>query len=245
MMHNPLNHIVVVGAGNVGTHLAELFKAVAPRVTLHSHLADDLPREADLFLLCITDSALENVAESLTIHRGVVAHTSGTMPLHVLKRFPSHGIFYPFQTFRREVPLINKDFPILIEASESSCEQQLIKAASLISSQVMLSDEAGRRQLHVAGVFASNFTNLMYSAAWEVANTRFDARKVLTPLLRETLERIGSGVPEQFQTGPAVRNDLNVIASHLEWLRSKPELKQLYEELTRAIQKKYGHEPIS
>lgn len=239
-----IQHIVIIGAGNVGTHLARLFESRVQRVSLFSHNDSNIPSEADLFLLCIRDSALEDVASSLNVQRGMVAHTSGTVSMQVLKKFPTHGVFYPFQSFRKEIALTNQEFPILIEASDAAGEKMLQQCAALITEKVILSDEAGRKQLHIAGVFASNFTNLMYSSAYEIAGTRFDAHETLTPLLRETLDRLKFGLPNQFQTGPAMRNDAEVIQAHLTWLKTKPELRDIYEALTRALLKKYGHHEL-
>ncbi len=242
MQNNP-NNIVIIGAGNVGTHLARLLEAKV-RVTLCRHNATDIPLDADLYLVCVRDTALDEVLALLPQFNAVVAHTSGTMSMKSLDKFPKHGVFYPFQSFRREIELQNPVFPILIQASDSESERLLRFTAELITNQILLTDEAGRRQLHVAGVFASNFTNLMYDAAFEVVGNRFDAEQVLMPLLHETLDRLKWGQPNNFQTGPAIRNDREVIESHLEWLRTKPELQKIYKDLSQILLKKYGHEEL-
>lgn len=243
-MQNNKFHIVIVGAGNVGTQLAKLFDGKVDELTLCRHSDANIPVDADLYLICVSDTALEEVVAMLPRFNGVVAHTSGTMSKELLSKFPKHGVFYPFQSFRREIELQNPIFPILIEASDTESERLLRLSAELITDYVVLTDEAGRRQLHVAGVFASNFTNLMYDAAFEVVGSRFNPEQILMPLLRETLDRLKMGLPENFQTGPAIRNDRAVIESHLEWLRSKPELQKIYKDLSQILLKKYGHEEL-
>jgi len=255
------NHIVIIGAGNVGTHLALLFKEqgaaviVACRDTASAaHLEgtgvtvvsmSDMPANADLYLLCLKDSVISEVAQGLPELKGVVAHTSGSIGLEPLSKFPRHGVFYPFQSFRKEIALTVKDFPILIEASDSATEGILMQFAAIISSSTMIVPANVRAGIHTAGVFVSNFTNLMYGAGWQVAQENgFDADKLLRPLIEETALRLNYMQPSDLQTGPAIRNDRETILKHLEILEGTPELSGLYKELTNALLKKYGHEEL-
>jgi len=254
-------NIVIIGSGNVGTHLAMLFREHGADVTVAgrniasaAHLENtgvsvvsinELPVVADLYLLCLKDSVIPEVASVLPDLKGVVAHTSGSIGLEPLLRFPNHGVFYPFQSFRKEIPLTVKDFPILIEASDSATEANLMQFAGMISSSAMVAPANVRAGIHTAGVFVSNFTNLMYGAGWQVAKENgFNADKLLRPLIEETSLRLKYRHPSELQTGPAIRDDRETILKHLDILEGNPELYKLYKELTNALLKKYGHEEL-
>jgi len=255
------NSIVIIGAGNVGTHLATLFSSHGTAVTVVCRHAasvpdllktsctvvsmDDIPTEAGLYLLTLKDSVIPEVVAGLPELHGIVAHTSGSIGLEPLSRFRQRGVFYPFQSFRKEIALTVKDFPILIEASDAAVEKDLMRIASLISSTAMIASKEVRAGIHTAGVFVSNFTNLMYSAGWSVAEMKqFDAKKLLLPLIQETALRLQYSQPSALQTGPAIRDDRETILKHLDILEKNPELYRQYKELTNALLKKYGHEEL-
>lgn len=256
------NHIVIIGAGNVGTHLALLFKENGAEVTIAcrnsasaAHLSakgitvvsvSEMTIDAGLYLLCLKDSVIPEVAAVLPDLKGIVAHTSGSLGQEPLSNCSNKGVFYPFQSFRKEIPLTVKDFPILIEASDAATESVLMHFASMISSSAMVVPANVRAGIHAGGVFVSNFTNLMYNAGWQVAQEKgFDANKLLCPLIEETALRLKYKHPSELQTGPAIRNDRETVSKHLEILKENPELFILYKELTNVLLKKYGHEELS
>ncbi|HBG71636.1 MAG TPA: hypothetical protein DHV29_02795 [Bacteroidales bacterium] len=256
------SNLVIIGAGNVGTHLAKLFSNQGVSVTvacrensivsqrfdnnIHVVPMHEIPMNADLYLLTLKDAVIAEVASMLPDLSGIVAHTSGSVGLEPLSKFQRCGVFYPFQSFRKEIPLTVIDFPILIEASDAAVEQELLSIASLISSTAMIASKEVRAGIHTAGVFVSNFTNLMYCAGWSVAEMKqFDAKKLLLPLIQETALRLQYRQPSELQTGPAIRDDRETILKHLDILEKNPELYRQYKELTNALLKKYGHEELS
>jgi len=252
--------VVIIGAGNVGTHLAKLFSNQGAAVTLACRnmasvpdlqkascnvvSLEDMPAEADLFLLTLKDTVIPEVAATLPELHGVVAHTSGSIGLEPLSRFEQRGVFYPFQSFRKEIPLSVSRFPMLIEASDAATEALLKEMAALIASDVFELPASERAIVHTAGVFVSNFTNLMYSAGWQLADQKFDAEKMLLPLILETAIRLKFRCPSDVQTGPAIRDDRETILKHLEILQQEPALYDMYKSLTNVLLKKYGHEEL-
>ncbi len=62
---------------------------------------------------------------------------------------------------------------------------------------------------------------------------------IFEPLIRETIAKALDNGPEESQTGPAIRNDLNTIEMHLKLLSFSPELQNLYREITDSIIKHY------
>jgi predicted short-subunit dehydrogenase-like oxidoreductase (DUF2520 family) len=257
-----IKSIVVIGVGNVGTHLALLFAEHGISVTVAcrntssaKHLSDSgleitsisrIPADADLYLLCLKDSVINEIADSLPQINGIVAHTSGSVGIEGLSRFSKYGVFYPFQTFRKEIALSNKNFPILIEASDVETEQILFNAATELTSFAYKSNTKERSAIHAAGVFVSNFSNLMYECGWKIAEKNgFDAEKMLRPLIDETASRLKYMRPLNLQTGPAIRNDVDTMHKHLETLKWNPDLYNLYKELSNILLKQYGHEKLS
>ena len=111
--------------------------------------------------------------------------------------------------------------------------------AESIGGQAHFTDTEQRRMLHLAAVFVCNFTNHMLTAGKEVALRAGFPFEVLNPLIEETFLKAIDNGPENSQTGPAVRNDLNTIEKHLELLSFSPELKRIYNEITHSIIKYY------
>jgi hypothetical protein len=64
----------------------------------------------------------------------------------------------------------------------------------------------------------------------------------LKPLLENTLENSIRNSPFELQTGPAIRNDYNLINSHLEDLKENQDLKEIYEIFSNQIIKKNKNE---
>jgi predicted short-subunit dehydrogenase-like oxidoreductase (DUF2520 family) len=89
--------------------------------------------------------------------------------------------------------------------------------------------------LHLAAVFVNNFTNHMLRTGKEIASMAGFSFEVLEPLVNETISKALDIGPENSQTGPAVRNDLNTIEKHLDLLSFSPEMQDMYREITRSI----------
>ena len=255
MERNSLN-IVILGAGNVATFLAEKLNPVANIVQVWSrsattakHLASKLTNaeviespskvdtSADFYIIAVADDAIEEVASQLPEVNGIVAHTSGSFPLDRFMKIVkgrSAGVLYPLQTFTKKSKSTIKDVPFLIEGSSGDTSSKLVALARMISDDVLAVGSAMRADLHLAAVFANNFTNYILDLAnrYLKENTKFSI-KVLQPLLIETINKAMSIDPYDAQTGPAVRNDVKVIDSHLKKL--SPELAEVYNYLTERI----------
>ena len=87
-------------------------------------------------------------------------------------------------------------------------------------------DTAKRRHLHVAAVFANNFSNFMMTTGEAIATEAGFDPSLLRPLMEETIRKALRTGPEHAQTGPAVRHDDTTIESHLELLSFSPEYRK-------------------
>ena len=199
---------------------------------------DSLPA-ANVYIYAVKDEALAAVvAQVKGKERAMHLHTSGSMPISVFGDDKPHaGIFYPFQTFSKA--RVIEDFstvPVFFEARGIDDISAVYSLALTITSHVYEATQHDRERLHVAGVYACNFTNLMYNMAAELLQHTHIPFSALLPLIDETAAKMHSLSPRDAQTGPARRGDVNVMAHHLELLDD--EKRQLYSILSDAIRKR-------
>ena len=256
-----IKSVSFIGSGNVATHLAKALensginvKSIYSRNIVHAKLLGDsvgaestnkiseIAIDSDLFIFSVNDNVIGDLAKELSEKVGYsafVAHTSGMVSSDIFKAyFNDYGVFYPLQTFKKARNVDIKEVPFLIVESSNTEENNLFKLASMISDNVRFIDDAKRKVLHIAAVFANNFTNFMYNISDEIAQKGNADFQLLTPLIKETAMKIVDGQkPKDVQTGPAVRNDINTINAHLSYLSDNPVPKQLYQMLTESIRR--------
>ena len=97
-------------------------------------------------------------------------------------------------------------------------------------------DSAQRLQLHVAAVFANNFTNHLLGIADALLTEAQLPAALRAPLVRETVDKALNNPPFAVQTGPAARRDAPTLAAHQAALAAHPAWRALYEQLTASIQ---------
>lgn len=238
--------IEIAGRGNVATHLRRALAQAGHDVrTVNPHAPEDARRDCDILLLCVTDNAIAEVARAfaaVTSPETVMAHTSGSTPLSAIAGMKAHtGVFYPMQTFSKEVELEYSTIPFFIEGSDNATAHLLLDTALGISANSRLCSSEQRRVLHVASVLCCNMTNHLWALADAyLRDNGLDFNSML-PLIRETVRKAGGARPADVQTGPASRGDTVTIASHLEALSDHPEMKGIYQILTESI-KRHSHE---
>jgi predicted short-subunit dehydrogenase-like oxidoreductase (DUF2520 family) len=161
------------------------------------------------------------------------------MPISVFGSDKPHaGVFYPFQTFSKKH--IIEDFskiPIFFEAKGIDDISAVYSLALTITSHVYETTQHDRERLHIAGVYACNFTNLMYTLAAEQLSGTHIPFTALLPLIDETAAKIHTLSPREAQTGPARRGDKNVMTHHKTILTNE-EQRQIYQLLSEQIQKR-------
>lgn len=245
-----------IGAGNMATNLAMAFykKGVAIRC-VYSHtlanaqvLADmvgcacavnDLARvpQDDVYIYAVKDAFLKEVLTQIDAPEALHLHTAGSVGIdafdHATK--PHSGVLYPFQTLSKSRVLDFSIQPIFIETTLADDLSRVKDLAGIISSEVYEANSDTRTRLHLAGVFANNFTNCMYAIAGELLKETGLPEKVLLSLQDETAAKVHEVSPRDAQTGPAVRGDRNVMQRHIDALPTD-ELKELYRLISMNIQ---------
>ena len=239
--------IVLLGSGNVATHLGlalvggrhRILQVYSPTKAHAESLADRLQADAvdsladvtaaDCYIIAVKDDAIGTVAAQLPSSlRGIVVHTAGSVALDVLIAHPKRGVLYPVQTFSKAKAVDFSVVPLALEASDEAAYAQLARLANSLSVRVFSCDSRQRLALHVAAVFACNFTNHLYAIGAAVLREYALDFDLIRPLILETDEKVMEHQPEDAQTGPAVRHDTGTIQKHLAALSDRPDLAALY-----------------
>lgn len=246
--------ISFVGAGNVATHLALKLREAGHEIAsvwsrscesaqelagqVGSKWTTDLAQlqtDVDIIFFCVKDSALEQVATQIETST-LCLHTAGSMPLSVLPQ-QRRGVLYPMQTFSKQRALDWTKIPIFLECEQDADRPLLQTLATALNDNHRFVDASQRAALHLAAVFACNFTNRCYDMASEVLEAHGLDFSAMLPLVDETARKVHTLSPKEAQTGPAVRWDENVMQKHLDQLNEQ--LQDVYKLLSQNIHQRH------
>ena len=246
------NKIVFIGAGNVATNLSRVFyEKISQDIHIHSRtegsaklLADkinvsysfnenEIPLNASLYIIAISDDAIPNIVNNEVlkekINNNLVVHTAGSIHANILEKLSTNfGIFYPLQTFSRFKKADFKNIPLCLEANSGFNYNKLSKIAFQVSEDVRKINFEQRKYIHLAAVFANNFSNNMFAIAENILKEKDIDFDILLPLINETVAKIQKNSPKKTQTGPAKRNDVEVMNKHIELLKDNTNLQNIY-----------------
>jgi len=257
--------VSIIGAGNLAWHLAPalenagmVVKEVYSRTEEHAHALinrlyqaeihrslDFSASSSELFIVTVSDNAIEEVASRIELPPGAtIAHTSASQPADVLAHAMTaqYGVLYPLQTFTKGKKIDFRKIPIFIESADSSVLKLLAGVAGDLSRDVRQVDGETRLAIHLAAVFACNFSNHMIKIAKDICEAHGTDLDTLYPLIAETVEKAMAIGPEAAQTGPARRHDYQTLDRHLEILEENEELSQLYRMISQHISDTYSEE---
>ncbi|MGW8316125.1 MAG: Rossmann-like and DUF2520 domain-containing protein [Bacteroidales bacterium] len=247
--------MVILGAGNVATHYSRHFNSLGYTIsTIYSRTLahartlaeevmatgtdriEEIPEASDFYLVCLPDREVARMGNMLKDRQGIWIHTAGAVPLEELREsHPECGVLYPLQTLSRQRPVSLKKVPLLIEGSSAQVTARIRMLADGMSDEVHEMNSGQRLILHLAAVFANNFTNHMIRIAGEILTDAGVEPQLLIPLLEETIKKAGEMGAASAQTGPAIRGDIGTQQKHLEILEHYPEWKKLYTFISRDI----------
>lgn len=198
-----------------------------------------------IVILCVKDDAISQVASSFLDSPRLLVHTSGSVSMNVMEGKAQHiGVFYPLQSLHRNRWVNWSEIPICIEASSPEALNEVSWLATQVSDKVVQLSSDERRWLHLAAVLVSNFTNFLYIQAASLCNAHGLSFQLLQPLITETVRRLEISPPKDWQTGPARRNDVQVMNLHLDLLKDNPDLQKLYKQFSEYIVQ-YYHDNFS
>lgn len=226
--------IALIGRGRVATHMGKaLLKTGHKVVSVNSRTLAELPQDADVYIIAVKDSALQEVISKVTKGREgqLFLHTAGSMPLSLFEGYADNaGVLYPMQTFSMDREVDFREIPLFIEGADP----RIRAVAESLSAHVYELSTADRKYLHLAAVFACNFANHCYTLAADVLQKKGLPFDVMLPLVDETARKVHELHPTEAQTGPAVRGDQNVMQAQAALLDGKA--KEIYELLSQSIQ---------
>ncbi len=202
--------IVIIGSGNVGYQMAwhlhnsghkiiQVFSRHLPSAKWIGNLMDipctdsydDISQDADIYLVTVKDDAIQEVAERLKLNGQVIAHTSGSVPGNVLQGSSENfGIFYPLQTMSRNVSVDFSVIPICVDAANKKTLQLLRDLAGTLSNKIIEVNDEQRFAIHVAAVFANNFTNHLFSISQVILEQSGLSFEIFKPLINETVRKV-------------------------------------------------------
>ena len=249
--------VVILGSGNVAIHLAKgLNDATGAELVQYYSRSDrnnsyfpatitrtdnlDQLEEADLYIIAVKDEAVEGIGSNLAGRGGLVVHTAGGISIDALAACPRRGVFYPVQTFSKDRALDWSGTPLALETALPEDMVFLKNFASMFSEKVFEIDSPGRRNLHLAAVFANNFSNHMFTLSKEVCLEHGLPFELVKPLILETAKKVMVLAPEDAQTGPARRLDGAVMSEQS--ARLDEEKKEIYTLLSDSIGRRYSSE---
>lgn len=255
-------NVSFIGSGNLAWHLAPVLDnteySVREVYSLHMRHAEALVQKlydarvqptldfssspSRIFIIAVSDDVIAEIVQEIILpDDAILLHTSGSQPLHVLGYAAASGIgvFYPLQTFTKERKVDFSEIPVLIESEDGETEQLLLNMGKAISKKVYRISSAERQALHVAAVFASNFTNHMLTISREIlADSKLDF-EWLKPLIAETINKALSFGSVEAQTGPAKRGDLEILDKHLAYLGRDEAVAGIYRVISQHILDRY------
>ena len=233
-----MKNIILVGSGNVATHLGialqncnyKIVQVYSRSVKNAKKLAQKLNtdftnnlaqlKSADLIIVSVNDDVISTVLSKLK--NTTIVHTSGSIGIDVFEpNFSDFGVFYLLQTFNKDIELTISEIPFCIEGNSKAFEKELIEIAKKLSNNVVVKDLAQRKQLHIAAVFACNFSNQMFSIADDLLTEKEIDFKILLPLIKQTIAKLNTNKPKAVQTGPAKRKDIKIIQEHITLIRQE------------------------
>lgn len=246
--------VVIVGSGNVAESLAQ---AVAEAKDLelvqvfarneergrkvaelaHTEWSNTELAEAELYLISVSDNAVQEVAQSLRFpENGVVAHTAGCCTLDTLAPHTHRAVFYPFQTFTAGRKVDFSKGYIFLEGATEHALKTVEEAAHRLTENVLPADSARRAVIHLSGVFACNFVNAMYANAAEILAKEGLPFDIVAPVIEETAKKAVEALnPALTQTGPARRGDTQTLKRHHEMLVNEERRQEIYDKISEDI----------
>src|ERR1041384_3370039 len=183
--------ISFIGSGNVAWHLAPaldnagfIIKEVYSRNTSHAETLtgrlyqaevkaslDFSTSDSSVFIVAVNDDSISEIAREIILPEdAILAHTSGSVPLTDLQFAATSniGVIYPLQTFTKNKKIDFKQIPIFIESNNEETDLVLTNLAKAISNHVKRISSEERKALHIAAVFASNFSNHMLTLSQKI-----------------------------------------------------------------------------
>lgn len=230
--------------GRQGGRYSSRTRALAKKLGAQLRTLDDT-LSADLLWFTVPDREIAACAGRIAQRRRWTGrwafHSSGALTSDELKALGAQGAsvaaVHPLMTFVRSVRPELTDVPFALEGDAAA----LRLARTIVHSLGGLPFSIGRSRkaaYHAWGAFVSPLLIALLVTAERVADavgvSSSSARKMMLPILRQTLSNYASCGPSAAFSGPIVRGDVETIRKHLKSLSKIPEARNVYVSLARS-----------
>lgn len=254
-----IQKLLIVGTGNAAWHLGHACRDAGISIqgivardamkgrALAAALGDvpyfamynNLP-DADAYLLAVRDDAIQEVAKQLGNEQQLLVHCSGSMRADVLNHYNNpYGVLWPMHSLQKETPDSLRQTMIAVQGSDEHIQQQIFALASRISDRAMLVEEHQRMAMHMCAVWINNYTNHMLHIGFSLLREHGVDHQLFMPMLRNHMAALETHTPDQIQTGPAKRGEIQTLERHRQLLHDHPDLQRIYDTLAEHILNTY------
>ncbi len=203
----------------------------------HGNINELRDEDADVCFLAVSDSAIETVAQQLTLKKTILVHMAGALSLNMIsKAAKDHAVLWPVYSVLKSNPPGHRNIPCAWEASSDRAKRFVLEMGHAITDELFEAKDAQRKWLHLSAVMTNNFINHLLAINEKICKDNELPASTLQPLINQTFERVKQTSPFKTQTGPAMRHDIATIEQQLELLSGQPHLHKVYEAMTESIQ---------
>lgn len=234
-MPESIKSVCILGTGNIAWHYERRFLEKGYSCFAISARGDvSKCMEADLVVIAVKDEVVVSVAQKLKGMKGILVHTSGFLSTDFLADVAeSYGSLYPLQSLKKNKEADFDKVTLCTYGNNEAVRSLLATVASSLSSVTCELSDKQRKTLHIAAVFCNNFPNHLFGIAKNILKKEDIPFSIMFPLIDMTVERIKDFEPFEVQTGPAFRNEKEIMQQHKAML-GKDE-REIYELLSNKI----------
>ena len=233
--HGP-TRLAVVGRGRLGSALHAALAVTGSRVQGPLGRSERPPTPVDAVLLCVPDAEIPAAAAAVAGTARFVGHTSGASPLEAVAPAGATAFgLHPLQTFAGgESPQRFHDAGCAVAGETDAALALATGLAQSLGMRPFPIADSDRAAYHAAASIASNFLVTLQAAAEDAAAAagleRAEARRLLAPLVRATVDNWAAQGPERALTGPVARGDEETVQRQRQALEERaPHLLELFD----------------
>jgi predicted short-subunit dehydrogenase-like oxidoreductase (DUF2520 family) len=200
---------------------------------------------SDIIWICHTDDALTETAKLLARKPGwsgkIVLHSSGALSsdvLSALKRKGAHtASLHPMMTFVPGATPKMEEVPFAVEG-DSRAVSVACRIVRDMGAESFAIKKAAKPLYHALGSFSSPLIVAALVTAERVGRgaglTASQTRRVMTPILSQTMKNYAERGAAAAFSGPIKRGDLNTVLRHLKELKRVPGASEVYRALVKS-----------
>jgi predicted short-subunit dehydrogenase-like oxidoreductase (DUF2520 family) len=201
--------------------------------------------KADVLWICVPDAAIARVTSRLVKRVGkaglkgqIIVHSSGALSAQVLRAAARVGAsvasVHPVMSFATRVPVSLQGVPFGVEG-EPAARRILNAIVRRVGGRPFAVTAGSKALYHTVGVLSSPLLVSHLTSAHDAAVlsgfTPQQARRLIEPIVRATVDNFFLRGPGKSFSGPIARGDVQTIDLHLQALKPHPMLAGVYRSL--------------